>query len=85
MVRLKAVYSSVPMTPAVPPLRGSPRLQPASVTKPPAPVHAKKKVRFKVPVPATKLRRNPHRMVRGILPLATVLRPLLLGGVSLAA
>ena len=49
--RLKAVYCSVLMTPAVPPLRRRPRLQPASVTKPPAPVHAKKKVRFEVPVP----------------------------------
>ena len=83
--RLKAVYSSVPVTPAVPPPQGRPRLQPASVTEPPAPVHAKKKVRFKVPVPATKLRRNPHQTVQGILPSSTVLRPLLLGGVSVAA
>ena len=85
VARLKAVYSSVPMTPAVPPPRGRPRLRPASVTELPAPVYAKKMVRFEVPVPATELRRNPHRTVRGIPPFSGVLRPLLLGGVSVAA
>ena len=74
--RLKAVFSSVPVTPADlpvtpadPPPRGRPRLLPASVMKPPIPVHVKKKICFEVPVSATKLRRNPHRTVRGIPPL----------------
>ena len=64
--RLKAVFSSVPVTLAVPPPRGPPRLPPASVTKSPAPVHVKKKVRFETLVPAT----NHHRMVRGFPPLS---------------
>ena len=34
--RLKAVFSSVPVTPAVPPPQGRPCLQPASVSEPPA-------------------------------------------------
>ena len=52
---LKAVFSSVPVTLAVPPPQGHTCLLPASVTKPPVPVNMKKKVRFEVPVPATKL------------------------------
>ena len=80
--RLKAVFSPTTVTPAAPPPRGRPRLQPASVSVPPA--HVKKKVRFELPVPATKLRRNPHRTVRGSQPLSAVLRPHLLGGVSVA-
>ena len=59
--RLKAVFSSVPVTPAAPPTRGQSCLRPASVTEPP--VHAKKKVWFESPAPATKLHRNPHRTV----------------------
>ena len=45
--RLIAVFSSVPVTPAVPPPRGRPHLPPASVIEPPA--HVKKKVRFEFP------------------------------------
>ena len=80
--RLKAVFSSVPVTPAVPPPRERPRLFPASVTKPPVSVHLKKKVRLETPVPATKLLRNPHQMVQGFWPLSAVLWPHLLGGVT---
>ena len=62
-----------------------PRLVPTSVCLPFDPVHLqKKKVRFLVPVLAPKLRRNPHRTVQGSPPLSTVLRPHLLGGVSVA-
>ena len=70
--RLKAVYSPVTVTPAVPPPWGHPCLLPASVTKPPVPVHAKKNVRFEVPVPAMKLRRNPHQTVLGIPPSSSL-------------
>ena len=68
--------------PLSPLYRGCPRLRPASVIEPP--VHVKKKVWFEFPVPATKLRRNPRRTVRGVPPFSAVLRPLLLGGVSVA-
>ena len=74
MDRLKAVYSPVPVTPAVPLPQGRPCLPPASVAKPPVPVHVKKKACYEVPVPATKLRRNPHRTIQGILPFSAVLR-----------
>ena len=80
--RLKAVYSPFPVTPAVPPPRRLPCLPPAFIAKPPVPVHTKKKVRFEVPVPVTKLCRNPRQTVQGIPPLSAVLQPLLLGGVS---
>ena len=80
--RLKAVFSSVPVTPAVPPTQGRPCLFLASVTTPPVSVHLKKKVRFETPVPATKLRQNPHRTIRGFPPLYAVLWPHLLGGVN---
>ena len=91
MDRLKPVISSVPVVPGVPPVRGRPRLKPASIPGPPvqdrppgkkvtfSPV---KKVRFLVP--AMQLRRNPHRTVRGSPPLSAVLRPHLLGGVTVA-
>ena len=89
--RLKPVFSSNPVVPGLPPVRGRPRLVPASVPGPPAvrpPVKKVsstpvKKVRFS-PVPATQLRRNPHRTVRGSPPLSAVLRPHLLGGVTVA-
>ena len=68
--RLKPVISSTPVTPAVPPPQGHPRLVPASVTLPPGPVCLqKKKVGFSVLVPAMKLGQNPHQTVRGSLPL----------------
>ena len=89
--RLKPVFSSSPVVPGLPPVRGRPRLVPASVPGPPAvgpPVKKFtfspiKKVRFS-PVPATQLRRNPHRSARGSPPLSAVLRPHLLGGVTVA-
>ena len=90
--RLKPVFSSVPVIPGVPPVRGRPRLVPASV---PDPVTSDrslvKKVRFSpikkvrfTPVPATQLRRNPPRSARGSPPLSAVLYPHLLGGVTVA-
>ena len=64
--RLKTVISAVPVTPAVPPLGGHPRLVPASITGPPDPGRLPvKKVRFFIPVPATKLRWNSHWKVKG--------------------
>ena len=66
--RLKPVFSSVPVVPAEPPLRGRPCLVPASVPKPTVPRHPLvkkvtfspvKKVSFS-PVPATQLHQNPH-------------------------
>ena len=74
--RLKPVFSSIPVVPAAPPLRGRPCLVPALVPRPlgpcPEPVlfpgppdpdcPPVKKVRFS-PVPATQLLRNPHQMV----------------------
>ena len=90
--RLKPVISSVPVVPGVPPVRGWPRLKPASTPGPPvkdrppvkkvtfSPV---KKVRFS-PVPAKQLRRNPRRTVQNSPPLSAVLRPHLLGGVTVA-
>ena len=69
--RLKPVISSVPVIPGVPPVRGRPRLKPASVPGPPVPGRPPvkkvsfspvKKVRFS-PFPATQLRQNPHRTV----------------------
>ena len=62
--RLKPIFSNVPVTPAVPPLLGRPCLVPASAPRPLDPVRLlEKKVRFKVLVPATKLRRNPRRTI----------------------
>ena len=62
--RLKPVISAVPVTPAVPLSHGRPCLVSASTRRPPAPVPPPvKKVRFSVPVPATKLCLNPHRTV----------------------
>ena len=62
--RLKPVISSVPVVPGVPPVRGRPRLQPASFPGPPVPSRPSvkkvnfsppvKKVKF-APVPATQL------------------------------
>ena len=61
--RLKPVISAVLVTPAVPPLQGCPRLVPASATRPQDPDRLPvKKKKFSL-VPATDLRRNPHRTV----------------------
>ena len=71
--RLKSVISSVPLVPAVPPLRGWPRLVPALVPRPQdsgGPLV--KKERFYL-VPATQLCWNPHWTVRGSSPLSVVL------------
>ena len=87
--RLKPVISSVP---GVTPVRSWPHLNPASIPGPPvkdrppvkkvtfSPV---KRVRFS-PVPATQLCRNPHWTVQDSWPLSDVLRPHLLGGVTVA-
>ena len=78
--RLTPVISAVPVTSAVPPLRGCPRLVSASVTRPPDPGRLLvKKVRF-APVPASKLRWNPHRTVWASPPLSAILQPHLLEG-----
>ena len=61
--RLKPAISSTPVVPAVPPLRGRPRLVPPLVPDPPVPRRPPvKKVSF-ARVPATQLRWNPHRTV----------------------
>ena len=70
--RLRPVISSVPLVPGVPPVRGRPCLQPASVPGPPVPSRPLvkkvsfsplvKKVKF-APIPATQLCQNPHRTV----------------------
>ena len=85
--RLEPVIFSVSVVPGVPPVRGWPRLKPASIPGPPvqdrppvkkvtfSPV---KKVRFSQ-VPATQLRQNPHRSARGHLPLSADLHPHILG------
>ena len=90
--RLKPVFSSTTVVPGVPPVRGRPRLVPAFIAQPSvkdrppvkkvtfSPV---KKVSFS-PVPATIIRRNPHRSARGSAPFSAVLRPHLLGGVTVA-
>ena len=93
--RLKPVFSSDPEVPADPSLRGRPRLVPAWVTRPPdprpepasvpdpqAPGRPQVKKVMVSPVPATQLRRNPHRTVQGSQPLSAVLHPYLLGGVT---
>ena len=78
--RLKPVFSSAPIVPGVPPVRGRPQFVPASNPGPPvkdcppvkkvtfSPV---KKVRFSR-VPATQLRRNLHRSARGSPPLSAL-------------
>ena len=82
--RLKPVISAIPVTPAVPPPRGWPRLVPASIMRPPVPVSLPvKKVRFEVRVPAKKLRQNPRRIVPGPLLISAILRPHLLGEVTI--
>ena len=82
--RLKPVISSTPVVPAVPSLRGQPCLVLASVPRPLVPRRPPvKKVSF-APVPAMQLRRNPHRTVQGSPPLSAVIRPHLLGGVTVA-
>ena len=91
--RLKPVISSIPVIPGVPPVCGQPRLKPASIpglrVQDPLLVKkvsfspAVKKVKF-FPVPATQLCRNPHCSFQGSLPVSTVLRPHLLGGVTVA-
>ena len=92
MDRWKPVISSVLVVLGVPPVRGRPCLKPASIPGPPVkdrPTVKKvtfspvKKVRFSL-VPVTQLRRNPHRTVRDYLSLSAVLRPHLLGGVTVA-
>ena len=61
--RLKPVVSAVPVTPAVPPLRGRPRLVQALFPRPLDPgCPLVKKVSFSQ-IPATKLPRNPHRTI----------------------
>ena len=75
--RLKPVISFVLGTPALPP--------PAVVTRPLFSVSPQiKKVQFFTPVPATQLHWNPYQTVQGSLSLFTVLRPHLLGGVTVA-
>ena len=90
--RLKPVISSVPVVPGVPPVRGRPCLKPASILVPPVqdrpPVKkvtfsSVKKVRFSS-VPVTQLSWNPHRTAQGSPPLSAVLRPHLMGGVTVA-
>ena len=90
--RLKPVFFSSPIVPGVPPVRGRPRLVPASNPGPPIKDHSPgkkftfspvKKVRFS-PVPATQLRRIPHRSAPGSPPLSAVLHPHVLGGVTVA-
>ena len=83
---LKPAIFSIPVTPAVPQLRGWPWLVPASVTMPPVPVWLQMKmVQFLTRVPAMQLHWNPWRKVQGSLPLSAFLRPHLLGGVSVAS
>ena len=86
--RLKPVFSSTTVVPGVPPVRGRPRLVPASIPGPSVkdrPLVKKvtfspiKKVSFS-PVPAPQLCQNPHRSARGSTPFSAVLRPHLLGG-----
>ena len=60
MDRLKPVISSVPVVPKVPPVRGRPRLQPASVPGPLDPVRPSvKKVSFSPPVKKVKFAQVP--------------------------
>ena len=81
--RLKPVFSSVSVTLAVLPPPGSPCLVPASAMMPLVSVHMKK-VRFLTWVPAAHLHQNPCQAVQGSLPLSAILRPHLLGGVTVA-
>ena len=72
--RMELVISATPVTPAVLPPGGWSCLVPAFVLRPPDPVPLpEKKVRFKAPVPAMELSRNPCRMVQGSPPLSAVL------------
>ena len=83
--RLKPVYFTVTVDPAVPPSRGRPWLVPPAVSVPPDPVlPPKMKVWFSPLALAMQLRRNPHRTVGGSPPLSAVLRPHLLGEVTVA-
>ena len=78
--RLKPVISAAPVTLAVPPPCGWPRLVPGSIPKPLDPVRLlEKKLRFSVLVPATKLHWNPCLTVLGSLPLSAILWAPLLG------
>ena len=85
--RLKPVFSDTPVTPAIPPPRGRPRLKPKSLPSVPPPSSATKlpkKVRFKlvpqVLPPSIPVRRNPHRSSRGRRICSAIPPPFLLGG-----
>ena len=86
--RLKPVFSDVPVTPALPPPRGRPRLNQAPVPATTPPLSATtntKRVRFllnpQVVPPSIPLRRNPHRAARDRRICSAISPPFLLGGV----
>ena len=71
--RLKPVYSTVPVDPAVPPSQGRPWLVPPAVSIPSDPLRPlKKKICFSPLAPATQLRRNPCQTVQGSLPSSSL-------------
>jgi hypothetical protein len=85
--RLKPVFSDTPVTPAIPPRRGRPRLKPKSLPSVPPPSSATKlpkKVRFKIVPqvlpPSIPVRRNPHRSSRSRRICSAIPPPFLLGG-----
>ncbi|XP_023322535.1 uncharacterized protein LOC111696949 [Eurytemora carolleeae] len=86
--RLKPVFSDTPVTTALPPPRGRPRLKPApapATTPPLSATKNTKRVRFllnpQVVPPPIPLRRNPHRSARDRRICSAISPPFLLGGV----
>ena len=89
--RLKPVFSDSPVSTALPPPRGRPRLKPAptpstpSTTPPLSAAKTSKRVRFllnpQVVPPPIPLRQNPHRSARDRRICSAISPPFLLGGV----